>query len=175
MRIFIILFTALMLSSCRWFTEASTPYTFMSSMKIPQGTPAFQQGYRDGCSFLFYARGNGYYRTVYKYKYNPKLNGNPEYRFGYKRGISFCFNYIVPGVKSIDQFIFPYKDPIVAGNINDTGLFGKQKGGLDAFIPQAPDSGLNGVFSAFSGSGSNSVFGANPLWAGGSKGQFFGQ
>lgn len=171
MRIFLILLTVLSLSSCRWFTDGGTPYTFMSKFKVPQGTPAFQQGYRDGCSFLFYARGNGYYRFMHKYKYDPKMNGNPEYRLGYKRGISFCFNFIVPGVKSIDKYIIPYDNAILAKDYNDTGFFEK---GVDAFIPQS-EGGLDAVFGIWSGRGKSSVFGADPLWAGGSKGQFFGQ
>lgn len=160
------------ISSCRWFKEATLPYTFASKFKVPPGTPAFRQGYKDGCSFLFYARGNGFYRFMHKYKYDPKMNGNPEYRFGYKRGISFCFNFIVPGVKSADRYIIPYDVAITAGDINKVGFF---ESGVDAFIPQAPGGGLDGVFQTWSGSGGNSVFGANPLWAGGSKGQFFGQ
>ncbi len=172
MKILLIIFTIFILSSCKLFTEATTPYTFMSSFKVPDGSPSFKQGYRDGCSFLFYARGNGYYRALHKYKYNPKLNGNPEYRFGYKRGASYCFNYIVSGVKSFDRFLFPDDNSIIAGSINDTEAFGN---GLDAPIPQAGGGGIDGIFGMWAGSGKTSAFGSDPLWSGGSKGQFFGQ
>ena len=109
----------------------------------------------------------------HKYNYNTKLNGNSEYRFGYTRGKSFCFNYIVGGVSSFDRMLFPHKDPIVAQDYNTTvdGMFG----GVDSPIPAADNGGLNGLFDMWAGSGSTSALGANPLWAGGSSGQFFGQ
>ncbi len=169
----IILITLLLfISCCRWLENASTPYTIGAGFKVPPGTPAFQQGYRDGCSQIFYSRGNSFYRWRHKYQYNPKMNGNSEYRFGYKRGGSFCFNFITPGVTAPDRYIFPNKDPILAMDYNKTGFF---EGPLDAFIPQAEWGGLDGVYKVWSGSGGDSVFGANPLWAGGSSGQFFGQ
>lgn len=177
MRFLLIMATVLTLSSCEWFTRASLPHTWMSDFQVPEdGTPIFKQGYRDGCSFLFYARGNGYYRFMHKYKYDPRLSGSNEYRLGYKRGISYCFNFIVPGVYSIDKYLFRYDVSIKAGDYNETGFFGKQKGGLDAFIPQGGGGGLNSVFGAVQkGSGGGTALGGNPLWAGGSKGQLFGQ
>ncbi len=143
------------------------------SFKIPEGTPAFKRGYRDGCSQILYSRGNMFYRFKHRYHYDTKMNGNAEYRFGYKRGISYCFNSITPGVTSPDRMLFQHKDPILAMDYNNTagGMFD----GVDPFIPAADFGGLDGVFKVWSGSGSNSALSANPLWAGGSSGQFFGQ
>jgi len=163
----------LFITSCRWVSDASTSYAIGTGFKVPPGSPVFQQGFKDGCSQIFYSRGNMFYRWRHKYNYNTKLNGNSEYRFGYTRGKSFCFNYIVGGVSSFDRMLFPHKDPIVAQDYNTTvdGMFG----GVDSPIPAADNGGLNGLFDMWAGSGSTSALGANPLWAGGSSGQFFGQ
>lgn len=171
MRIIFIITLLLFFSSCKWFDAASTPYTKFANFKVPKGTPAFRQGYRDGCSTLFYARGNAFYRWKHAYRYNPKMHHNPEYRFGYKRGMSYCFNTIVPGVTSWDRHILYYKDDsMMAKNYNKTGMF--SNGGLGA---PGESSGLSNVLKTFWGTGENSVMGGNILWAGGSKGQFFGQ
>ena len=160
-------------SSCRWISEADTPFTMGMGFKIPDGTPVFKKGFYDGCSQLFYARGNGFYRWRHKYHYNPKMHQNPEYRFGYKRGMSYCFNSIVPGVASSDRYLFWHKgQAIVAQDYNTVGIF--PQGGLSTAVPQAKNGGLDGVMNAFWGKKDHSVFGTHPLWAGGAKGQFFG-
>lgn len=163
-------------TNCRMFKAmAKGPMTAWTKITPPDGTPAFQAGFRDGCQQMLYARGNGFYRWRYKYRYNPRMKGNQQYRAGQRRGASTCFNFVTPGVYSPDRYIFRHK--IAAGfmakdyNSATGGLFG----GLDSPIPKAASGGLNGVFQVWGGSGSDSVFGANVLWAGGSKGQFFGQ
>ncbi len=168
----VFIITALLLfSSCRWIEGMDTPYTMFANFEVPEGTPVFKQGYRDGCSTLFYARGNAFYRWKHEYRYNPKMHQNPEYRFGYKRGMSYCFNTIVPGVTSWDRHLMYYKDDsMMAKNYNDTGMFGGALG-----VPGETSNGLSNVLQAFWGTGENSVMGGNILWAGGSKGQFFGQ
>lgn len=167
-----VLLASFVLSSCSWIKAMETPYTMGAGFKVPDGTPVFKQGYKDGCSTLFYARGNGYYRSKHKYHYNPKMHHNSEYRFGYKRGMSYCFNTIVPGVTSWDRHLFYYKDDsMMAKSINDTGLFSS---GL-SIAGESSGGGLSNVLTAFWGTGENSVMGGNILWAGGSKGQFFGQ
>ncbi len=167
----IILLTLLLFfNSCRWFENAETPYTMFANFKVPEGTPVFKQGYRDGCSTLFYARGNAFYRWKHKYRYNPKMHHNPEYRFGYKRGLSYCFNTIVPGVTSWDRHLYYYKDDsMMASDYNKTGIWGEGLG------VAGESKGLSNVLTTFWGTGKNSVMGGNILWAGGSEGQFFGQ
>lgn len=168
----ILVFIAFTTSSCRWFTNIDTPYTMGADFQVPEGTPVFKQGYIDGCSTLFYARGNGYYRWKHKYRYNPKMHHNPEYRFGYKRGMSYCFNTVVPGIVSWDRALFYHKgdDSMMAKSINDTGLFSSGLG-----VAGETSDGLDNVLGTFWGKGDRSVMGGNALWAGGSKGQFFGQ
>jgi hypothetical protein len=180
----LLLFFLVQIDGCKWFTNAGTPYFKWTSFKIPQGTPAFQAGYKDGCSTVLYARGNVYYRTRYSYRYDPKMIGNPEYRFGHSRGYAWCFQQVVAGtsgpVGSFDKYLNPggYDSTFSAGNINDAwgGMFsGTNQAGLDAPIKPNPANGFDAMFDVWSGGASGSVFGANPLWAGGSKGQFFGQ
>lgn len=170
----ITLLISLFLPSCRWFMESSTSYSIGAGFKVPPGSPTFQRGYRDGCSQIFYSRGNMFYRWRHGYNYDPKLNRNAEYRFGYKRGISFCFNFIVSGVTSPDRMIFPDKTlgaSMAAMSYNETGLFG----GVEAVPVPSIGGGFNDMFGVWAGSSTTSALGANPLWAGGSKGQFFGQ
>ncbi len=171
----ILLITVLLaISSCKWFSGASWPYMSGVSFDIPEdASPTFKKGYRDGCSQILYSRGNMFYRFKHQYQYDVKMNNNPEYRLGYKRGISFCFNSITPGVYSFDRMLFFHKDPLLAGNYNDTG--GGLFGGVESPVPAAEWGGLDGVVRGWSGTGGNSSMGANPLWAGGSSGQFFGQ
>jgi len=166
------------LSGCKWFGAIGRPYLSFAGFKIPDGTPAFQQGFKDGCSTSLYSRGNVLYRNRYGYRYDPKMIGNPEYRFGHSRGYTWCFQQVVTGYggpnSSFDKIIQPhgYDDTFSAGNINSAW------GGF--FATPAPNvinienGGLDGVMTVF-GSGANSAFGANPIWAGNSKGQLFGQ
>ncbi len=166
----ILLITLLFFTSCRWFEAADTPFQMFGNFKVPEGTPVFKRGYRDGCATMLHARGNGFYRWKHKYNYNPKMHHHPEYRFGYKRGMSFCFNSITPGVTSWDRHLYYHKDnSMMAKDYNSTGLF---DGGVD--VPGS-NSDLTNVLQAFWGKGKNSVMGGNVLWAGGSEGQFFGQ
>lgn len=168
----LLLFTFLFFSSCRFIESADTPFTMGAGFKVPAGTPVFKQGFRDGCSTLFYARGNGFYRWKHKYRYNPKMHHNPEYRLGYKRGMSYCFNTIVPGVTSADRHLVYNRtdDSMLAKDYNKTGFFSEGLG-----FPGQTSGGLSSVLTTFWGTGENSVMGGNILWAGGSKGQFFGQ
>jgi hypothetical protein len=180
-RILLILLS-LQLCGCRYFKMMGLPYFRGLDFKVPEGTPTFQQGYKDGCSTILFARGNGMYRDRYEYRYDPKLIGNPEYRFGHSRGQSWCFqNIIGPNpLSSPDRFLMPYGNNTVfdmkAGDMgsNWSGFFG---GSADTWGDSVSSgSGLNGMFGVWGGGGGQgSVFTANPLWAGGSSGQFFGQ
>lgn len=175
----IILVTSLNLTACQWFSGAGTTFTTFAGIKIPDGTPAFQAGFRDGCSSNYYARGNQLFRHMYGYRYDPKLSSNPEYRFGHQRGYTWCFSQMV-GVfnqSSFDRFIYGYwtEGPfdMSSGDINNAwgGFFGGSEGkGLGEPIGE----GFNPIFGLWSGGGSGALS-ANPLWAGGSVGQIFGQ
>ncbi|MDX2082916.1 MAG: hypothetical protein SFV53_02890 [Rickettsiales bacterium] len=179
-------------SGCRWFTSASTTYYSWTNFKIPEGTPTFQQGFKDGCSSVLYARGNDFYHSRYKYRYDPTLIGNSEYRFGHQRGYGWCFQTILSAVTgpygAPDKFLSLYGNAAVfdpkPGTINKTGLFG-DTGNESAFSSSltTPGAGIDAMFGVFQkdngeggvgGGGSNTVFGGNPLWAGGSKGYFLG-
>lgn len=173
-KIFLIL-TILQLSSCRWFSDASPQFYHGVSFAVPKGTPAFQEGFKHGCSAATYARGNVFYKNINSWKYNPALIGNSEYRFGQKRGYSWCFQQAMSAnagaVGSWDRIIHPhgYDTTFNTGNIGDAwgGFFGGTgKLGGD----------VGGFMSVMGGSGASAtVFGSNPLYAGGSKGQIFGQ
>lgn len=174
------------MTSCRWFTDAGLSYIAGTNLPIPNGSQAFRLGYKHGCEQIFYSRGNVLYRTRYSYNYDPKLNGNTEYRFGYARGKSFCFNYVIQGVSGpvggSDLYLFPYKDSsgfiaggIAAGNYNDTvdSMFD----GLGAPV-NVTGGGFDGIFNMLTKGGGGTgkaTFEGDPIWSGGSSGQFFGQ
>jgi hypothetical protein len=183
---FLSIFFLCFLGGCKWFSSAGTPYFKWTNFKVPNGTPAFQQGYKDGCSTVLYARGNVYYRTKYDYRYDPKMIGNPEYRFGHSRGYTWCFQQIIQGVSgamtSFDRAINPYgyDTTFNAGNTEAAwdGFFGSGNSPLGA----STNSGFDGIFDVMQkgvaggvGGGGKSLFGTDPLWMGGSSGQFFGQ
>lgn len=184
---FFLIFIFVFFTSCRWFLDATSPFIMGGGFKVPPGTPAFQQGYRHGCSQIFYSRGNYFYRWRYKYEYDPKMNGNPEYRFGYARGRAYCFQYIInpasAATGSSDMYLFPHKEDsgFIGGgfgamdyNTTVSGMFG----GLGTPINVNPGNGFDAIFDVLQKGGSGSgktAFGADPFWAGGSSGQFFGQ
>jgi hypothetical protein len=169
----------LILVNCQMFTKGGAATYGMMKFKIPEGTPTFRQGYKDGCETALYARGNVLYRSIYKYKFDPKLTGNSEYRLGHSRGYGFCFPTAASAEfgpqSSFDRFINPYgyDSGFSAGNINDTW-----GGGMDGTMGSSlTGGGFGGIFDVLQkgGSGSGeSALGGNPLWSGGSKGQFLG-
>ncbi|OFW80257.1 MAG: hypothetical protein A2887_04200 [Alphaproteobacteria bacterium RIFCSPLOWO2_01_FULL_40_26] len=190
MRFFLLLLLTLQLSSCRWFTGAGTTFFAWTNIKVPDGTPTFQQGFKDGCSTVLYARGNVYYRTRYSYRYDPKMIGNPEYRFGHSRGYTWCFQHMLQGQtgsqSSADKWLSQYgKQPMFDMAPADLGkAWGGMFDGLKApgnpvasANPQGTDSGLDilqkGISGGEAGAG-GTVFGGHPLWAGESSIKFMG-
>lgn len=141
--------------------------------KIPDGTPSFQTGYKDGCSSSTYARSNVFYRTFYKHKYDPKMIGNPEYRFGYSRGYTWCFQYSLSGAganQSWDRYILP------AGNNNDLKSISIGEMWGDFFTNSNAPYGNNistGIEGMFTGGNIGNAMG-DPLWGTSNVGTFFG-
>lgn len=165
------------LTSCQWFSTIGSPFYTMTNFKIPDGTPAFQQGFKDGCSTSTYARSNVLYRSRYGYRYDPKMIGNAEYRFGHSRGYTWCFQQSIAGATgalgSWDRYLHPYgyDTTFSSGDINSAwGGFFKGSGSL-----AQPAGGDVGGFMGTLTNSSGSVMNSNPLWAGGSSGQIFGQ
>lgn len=154
-------------------------------IKVPHGSPIFQKGYKDGCGTVIYARGNQLYRDKYSYQYDPALIGNVEYRFGHQRGYTACFQYYLAGptgplgswerVMLLNNHTFDTS----RGDIGAAwgGFFGGTAGkGLGETIGD----GFNPIFGAWAGGStiggsSSGVLSSNPLWAGGSGTQIFGQ
>ncbi len=179
MRVLLIVILLLQIASCRWIESAGPPALEWANLPTPDGTPLFKKGFRDGCSTAFYSRGNVYYRTKYGYRVDPILFRNGEYRFGHQRGYGYCFTLIAGGAgpnSSWDRYVSPYgyDKTFNAKDIGEAwdGFFG---GGVGPFIQDNPGNGLDATVNVYSGGAGGGVFSANPLWAGGSKGQFFGQ
>lgn len=176
----LLIIIVLSLTSCRWFGEGATKQ-FLRNFKIPTppGSPNFKKGFLNGCGQTLYSRGNFFYRMMYKYEYDTSLNYNKDYRFGYKRGYNVCFlRIIATKMGSADRLLFPNADGNDIGtgfysvtnyNDNTSGMFI----GVDS--PVGPGGDINGVFEMWSEGDNGGVFQANPIWAGNSKGQFFGQ
>jgi hypothetical protein len=179
---FLILFLIISLSGCRWISDAGTPFFSMVNIKIPDGTPAFKQGFSDGCSMVVRARGNMLYRFRFKYRFDPKMIENSEYRFGHSRGASWCFQNVLSEAtgpqKSFDNYLMPYGNWGYDSSVKSVGdMFDNIEGGAFNQSLTTPGPGLNSTIDVYQkgGSGSTgSAFGSNPFWAGGSKGHFFG-
>lgn len=188
MKKYLIILILIFINSCRWFEGADTTYFSMTNFKIPEGSPSFKKGYKDGCSTALYSRGNTFYRTKYKYSFDTKMIDNEEYRFAFARAYGYCFSRYVSstggGRGSFDRYLFPYK---AANGFADTGFDMSARNwnstwGTGTFqdIDNSPlggsivpNGGFNGIFDVW-GRGSGALSG-DPLWSGGSKGQFFGQ
>lgn len=174
----ILILALLQLSSCEWFKHIGSPFYAWTKIKVPDGTPAFQQGFRDGCSTSTYGRSNVLYKNLYGYKYDPAMIGNSEYRFGHSRGYTWCFQQSLSGVSgpnaSWDRYISPYgyDATFSSGDIGNAwgGFFGGTGGSLGASV----GGDVGGFMGTLTNSG-GSVMNSNPLWAGGSSGQIFGQ
>ncbi len=169
-------------SSCRWLTGAETPYLSFAMPKIPDGTPIFKHGYEDGCKTILHNRATGFYRSIYKYNYDTSLIDNPEYQFGFSRGWTNCFNYVVSGRHTLggsaDTYIYggSWGAPIGMGkgNIDDTVNY--QTGSWTN--PFASGGGINdAVFGPIETGkgGAGTAFGGQPLWGTWQTGQIFGQ
>lgn len=172
----LLILATLNLTSCRWFTSDATD-NFLHNFKVPNppGSPIFKKGFKHGCSQILYSRGNFFYRTIFGYEYDTSLNYNKDYRFGYKRGYNACFIVIIASkMPSFDKGLFP------AGGGNDIGTgfysqtdYDATSGMFDGILNSGFGGNVNGVVQNL-GSGS-SVLDSNPIWAGNSQGQFFGQ
>ena len=173
-------------SGCRWFGAVGTTFPSIASIKAPEGTPNFQQGFKDGCSTVLYARGNQLFRHRYSYRYDPKLIGNNEYRFGHQRGYTWCFSQMVGlhNQASADRFIFGYANtnPVFDMTASDigtnwsgmfSGTMGNVNGGGGSIYVDS--GGLDGLFNMWAGSPGTSALGSYPMWGTPSTGQFFGQ
>jgi hypothetical protein len=188
MRLLILLF---LVSSCKWLGSMGSPYFMGTDFKVPDGTPAFQQGFKDGCSSGSYARGNYFYRTRYGYRYDANMIGNPEYRLGHSRGYTWCFThinnqYIGPQSSGFNVILpkgaapFDFSTTSTVDNVWD-GMFGGGSmgdNGSGNFIAPKTPGGINGVFNTlqYGIDGSSTLFNNKELlWAGGSSGQIFGQ
>ena len=119
----------------------------------------------------------GYQKHINKFKYDPALIGNTEYRFGQKRGYSWCFQQAQSAnsgaIGSWERSIHPYgyDTTFNSGNIGSAwdGFFGHS-----GALGEKAGGDVGGFMGVLNGGGSG-VFGGDPLYSGGSKGQIFGQ
>jgi hypothetical protein len=175
----------------RWFSYAETPFLAGTVMKVPEGTPIFQKGFKNGCATSLSARASGFYRDRYKHYYDPKLIDNPEYKFGYSRGYGYCFQYTVAGghtlLGSADTYIYArgtpfsmgtgdWQDTINYGKGNWSNPFGFSGGGIDSIwsVVQKGKGGGNGPSTNKTAEG-ESAFSGHPLWGTWQNNQIFGQ
>lgn len=177
-RIFLTIILVIFLSSCRYGDGVGTPFFAFTKIKIPDGTPAFKKGFKDGCTSGVYSRGSEFYRSTTGFRFDGNMIGNSEYVFGHKRGYGVCFYKV--GISrdaptsSSDKFLTPegYDSTFNAANINSA--WGGMFDGLTPAV-KGSNTGFDSIFNVWSGGSGGGVFSANPIWAGGSKGQFFGQ
>ncbi|MDA9817987.1 hypothetical protein N9C35_03005 [Flavobacteriaceae bacterium] len=171
----------LLTSSCRWFSDAGLPFLAGTNIALPEGSPNFKKGFKDGCSSALYSRGNTYYRMKYKFEYDHDLINDADYKFGNQRGYSYCFAYIVSyGAEGgIDAYFVP------SGGLSPLNY--DDKGSLNDVINQGDPvnlerytktDGLNSVFHGFTktgnsgGTGAGGILGSHPFFGTPSKSIF---
>lgn len=143
----VILLVFLTLSNCQWFRAADTTFLSGTDIKVPEGSPTFKKGFRDGCETVLSSRGNTYYRTKYSgFRYDPKLIKDAEYKFAVSRGYGFCFNYIIRFLNagSDDYIVAPSNFDWSLGSIDEMMSDGEPGGlgfGLDKSVAD------NNIFS----------------------------
>lgn len=183
LRLAIIIFLTV-LPGCQWFTRSAMHFNAFTNIRIPDGTPVFKKGFRDGCSSAFYARGNDFYRSRYGYSIDGNLTGNNEYTFGLARGYSYCFSYIMVPTTGGPQGgvlnFFSNHDYDSTFQSRDIGVAwkGMFEGETWKNAFWTDGNSINNIFSTFDKGldGKTSAFGARGLiWSGNSEGQFFGQ
>jgi hypothetical protein len=160
----------LLFSGCRWFSGAETPYLAFASPKVPDGTPIFKKGYEDGCKTIIKNRATGFYRDIYSYNYDTALIDNPEYQFGFSRGWTNCFNWVVSGRHTLggsgDTYIYGNLGTgpnITKGDINSTINYetGSWKN------PFASGNGIDSMFDVIqkgNKGGTGTALDGHPLW-----------
>jgi hypothetical protein len=157
--------TILTLENCKLFTGASTYYLTGTNYKVPDGTPAFQQGFRDGCESGLHSRGNVLYRTRYSHKYTPSLIDNPEYKFGYGRGYGWCFTTQTAGghTGGFDAFIYGKGVPFDMGRASIDGTVQYETGSWSNPL-NTNAGGVDGIIGAVQSPKGFSTFGTHPLY-----------
>ena len=176
-KILLFIITAQCISSCAWIKNATTPYFAFTNFKVPDGTPKFQAGYKDGCSTALYSRGTVLYRNRYSYKFDPKMIDDPEYNFGHNRGYGWCFMNAVgaSGIRGsgVDA-IHPYESSGYDPTHNPSSI--KSFGGImsNKQMWKMNYYNINDVFSPFKyGTDGSSTLTNNLLWSSGYSGGFF--
>lgn len=84
----VVIFLILLLTACGFKYE---PATLRQGGGIPQnGSPAFNQGWRDGCDSGMAAFGNYTYKLIYGFKKDTKQLNNPEYVSAWNSAYNTC-------------------------------------------------------------------------------------
>jgi hypothetical protein len=164
------------LGNCKFFTGARSYFYLGTKYAIPDGTPIFQKGYRNGCENGIYSRGNVLYRSKYhNFNYDYSLINNPEYKFGYAKGYGYCFTTNTSGNQSaggFDVFIYAKGLPFDMGRNSIDNTVNYETGHWKN--PFASGKGINGIADAVQSPKGFSAFGTHPLYGTSNKEQIFG-
>lgn len=147
---------------------------------IPDGSPMFQKGWKDGCENGLYSRANALYRTKYNdFNYDPSSIDNPEYRFGYGKAYGYCFTmntaggHGAPGLGGADAFIYGRGVPFDMGRKSIDETLNYEAGSWNN-AATVKFNGVDGNFDAITKSKGFSVFGSHPLYGTPNDQQIFG-
>jgi len=83
------IFIAVLLSACN---------PMLMNMEAPEGaSPAYAQGYKDGCSSAMDTYSNDYYRVTHDFTQDPNMvsAGNTEYKRAWNDAYTYCFFHII--------------------------------------------------------------------------------
>jgi hypothetical protein len=100
---------AISMSSCRngKFYPAWAKPLSLDIADAPEGSPIYQQGYRDGCESGFKGYSQPYNKVWWKFRQDPKLRGNPVYYKIWKDAYSYCAAYALSasmnGIGNVDK------------------------------------------------------------------------
>ena len=87
------------LSACETMVQQIVKPVPYGMEELPEGTPIFQAGWKDGCDTGLTVYGNDRYKAAYGWTQDPKMVLNDEYYRAWKDAYTYCRWYAVNWVR----------------------------------------------------------------------------
>lgn len=99
----IIFISSLLVSGCSFYDQIVRPVPY-GMEQMPEGTPVFQAGWKDGCTTGLTVYGNDRYKASYDgFVQDKKMILNDEYYRAWKEAYTYCRWYTYNWVRDARQ------------------------------------------------------------------------